>query len=225
MDGLFRFLKKLHPIFRKDRRQRDRKSCFIECYFMVRGCWYKGSIQVISENGAYISSDKSREFSPGEDIFLVSRNGVLLDQLSGEIVRVGSHGMGVQFQTSGFDDREPKTVQGYGYISEKEYGNKGKIRRRKLRWEPSSTTEVIKYRLYWSRDEAVGYHSDHADLGNVTKVTLPDGIASFPHVSGKFELGVSAVSQAGNESDLIKTTVHFDFSLPEAPRNLKVEDT
>lgn len=68
---------------------------------MVQGSWYKGSIQDISEGGAYIRSIQDRTFSLGEDILLVVQLKVLREQLRGKIIRMGSHGMAVEFQTSG----------------------------------------------------------------------------------------------------------------------------
>ena len=82
----------------------------------------------------------------------------------------------------------------------------------------------MKYRLYWSIDGGVDYHSDHVDVGNVTEVNFPNDIPSFPLTSGKVELGISAISEAGNESELTKTTIQMDFTVPGAPKNLRVED-
>ena len=98
-----------------------------------------------------------------------------------------------------------------------------KIKNRKIRWEPSATADV-RYRLYWSIGGGVDYHSEHAELGNVTEVNIPADIPLFPLISGNFELGISAISEAGNESDLTKATVHVDFAVPDAPKNLMVED-
>jgi len=99
----------------------------------------------------------------------------------------------------------------------------GKIKSRKVRWEPSPT-EGVRYRLYWSIGGGVDYYSDHADVGNVTEVMIPKDIPSFPLTSGRFELGISAINQAGNESELTKAIVHVDFTVPEAPQTLVIEE-
>jgi hypothetical protein len=75
----------------------------MEAYYMVQGHWYEGSIEDISEGGAYIRSIQDGKFSPSEDIFLVLRLRVLREQLKGKIIRVESHGIGVEFQASGSD--------------------------------------------------------------------------------------------------------------------------
>ena len=67
---------------------------------MVRGRWHKGSVQNISEGGAYIGTFEGRTFSPGEAVFLVARIRFLREQLRGKIAWVGPHGIGVAFQTT-----------------------------------------------------------------------------------------------------------------------------
>jgi hypothetical protein len=99
-----------------------------------------------------------------------------------------------------------------------------KIRRRRIRWDPSSSEGVIGYRLYWSRDGAVDYDSESAELGMVTQIELPDDVPSFPLIEGEMELGITAVTQTRNESDFVRVTTHFDFLVPEPPENLKIEE-
>jgi len=100
----------------------------------------------------------------------------------------------------------------------------GKIKQKKLRWEPAAGEEPAKYRLYWSDSGTLDYSSSFAEVGVVTQVILPDDIPSFPRIAGKLELGIAAVNQAGNESDLTKISAYFDFTVPEAPKSLVVED-
>jgi len=98
----------------------------------------------------------------------------------------------------------------------------GRVRRRTLRWEPSAG--AAKYRLYWSTQGPVGYESDFVELENKTMAILPDEVPTFPKIAGNIELGVSAVDTAGNESDITKAKVYVDFTVPEAPKVLRVED-
>ena len=100
----------------------------------------------------------------------------------------------------------------------------GKIRSKVVRWQPSETPKV-RYRLYWATCRPVSHNLDYADVGTVTEVTIPDDIPSFPLVSGKMVLGVSAVTESGNESEITATTADIDFTPPGAPENLRVEDT
>ena len=99
----------------------------------------------------------------------------------------------------------------------------GKIRSKVVRWQPSETPEV-RYRFYWATCRPVSHNLDYADVGTVTEVTIPDDIPSFPLVAGRIVLGVSAVAQLGNESEITTVTGDIDFTIPGAPRNLRVED-
>ena len=100
----------------------------------------------------------------------------------------------------------------------------GKIRKRKIRWEPSPSGEVIKYKLYWSETGPVDYESASKEVGNVTQVVLPDDVSCFPLTAGDIELGITGITSEGNESDFVRVSAHFDFKVPEAPKNLIIED-
>ena len=180
-------------------------------------------LQNVSEGGAYIGSINCGKVSPGQEIFLVPLIRTLCEEVCGKISWVGSNGMGVEFQLPELEPGEWAPVPDDTLASEKDSKNMGKVNNKKVRWEPSTTPDV-KYRLYWSIDGGVDYHSDHVDVGNVTEVNFPNDIPSFPLTSGKVELGISAISEAGNESELTKTIIQMDFTVPEAPKNLLVED-
>ncbi len=100
----------------------------------------------------------------------------------------------------------------------------GKIKQKRIRWNRSETPDVINYKLYWSEDDGVSYDSNHVTVGNVTELLLPDDLPSFPLIRSKVTFGVSAVDGAGNESDISKLTVDLDFTIPEAPKTIQIED-
>ncbi len=100
----------------------------------------------------------------------------------------------------------------------------GKIRQKRIRWEPSFSPDVVKYRLYWSQDGLVNYHSKYVDVGYLTEIFLPEGVPSFPSIRGTINLGISAVNEAGNESDITNVTAELDFVLPDPPKRLWVEE-
>lgn len=99
-----------------------------------------------------------------------------------------------------------------------------RLRKKRVRWSESTDSDVEGYRVYWVVGEGVGYDSDSTDVGNVTSIILPDDISSFPLIADEIELGVTAVNQAGNESDMTKFSTLFNFTAPEAPVGLVVED-
>jgi hypothetical protein len=98
----------------------------------------------------------------------------------------------------------------------------GKVRKRTVRWESSAGAQ--KYRLYWSRQGPVGYESEFAEIENKTLVILPDEIPSLPKIAGNIELEITAVNAVGSESDITIAMVYVDFTVPEAPKALTVED-
>lgn len=101
----------------------------------------------------------------------------------------------------------------------------GKIRQKKIRWDPSPSPDVTHYRIYWSEGETVDYGSAHAVVRDVGELLLPaDLLPSFPLIKSTICLGISAVDRAGNESDITTVRVELDFTVPDAPSGLRVDD-
>ena len=101
----------------------------------------------------------------------------------------------------------------------------GRVRGKRLSWEASPDPAVQGYRVYWEVGNNVGYGSTFADVGKVTSLLLPHDLPSFPLVSGRMEIGITSVSKSGNESDMRVLSAYLDFGRPEAPRNVKIENT
>ena len=99
-----------------------------------------------------------------------------------------------------------------------------KIRKSKIYWKPSNSPHLRSYRLYWDVGGNVNYHSEHADVGLRTEIILPDDVPSFPFVDGDIEIGITAVTDRGNESDIVKMSTSFDFAVPEAPSEVDSQD-
>jgi len=127
-------------------------------------------------------------------------------------------------QSNELDRFDTETVQKKSIQIEKGVEETGRIKKKIVRWQPSVSVDVKSYRLYWSKVGEVSYDSDHADLGHVTNVILPDDISSFPLVEGDIEFGVTAINNAGNESDITRLTLHLNFRVPDAPQDLRVEN-
>ena len=68
-----------------------------------------------------------------------------------------------------------------------------KLKPRMLQWQASPSAQVAFYKLYWSEEGAVDYDSDHAVVGNVTELLLPDGVEAFTPGNGPIEFGLTAV--------------------------------
>ena len=102
-----------------------------------------------------------------------------------------------------------------------------KIKRRRLKWVASNSSQVVGYKLYWSENGDLNYDSQWAMLGNVTEIVLPDDVKSFTPNGGPIEFGITAVDELGNESDMVTLTAPYQFSVPKAPDDLylqKLED-
>ena len=98
-----------------------------------------------------------------------------------------------------------------------------KIRKRRIRWNPSTAADIAGYKLYWAVGGGVSYDSDFAEVGRRTEVILPDEIPSFPLVEAEIELGITAFNEIGNESDMTKFSAPFEFAVPNPPGDLVVE--
>lgn len=98
-----------------------------------------------------------------------------------------------------------------------------KVKKRRLVWEPSTSPNVIGYKLYWAEGGGVHYDSPCAMIGNAPEVVLPEQVPSFPIVKGSIELGITAVNEVGNESDMVILAAPFQFSVPDAPTSPELE--
>ena len=98
-----------------------------------------------------------------------------------------------------------------------------KMKKRRLSWKASNSSQVVGYKLYWSAGGGVGYHSSCVRLNNVTEIVLPDDVASFTPANGPIEFGITAIDELGNESDMATLFAPYQFSVPEAPQGLKME--
>ena len=224
---LFQSTKRPGSDWAPEKRRHPRRECLTELKYWVRDQWFRGTVCNISAGGVYIRT--GARFYRGAKIILNLPLSLAAEPVQGVIAWVGFQGIGVKFREKA--EREvPETRFGSDqdvlnelFSFRKEQKKMGKIKNKRVRWEPSSTPGV-KYRLYWCIGRGVDYHSDHADLGNVTKINFPSDIPAFPLTSGKFELGISAITEAGNESELTKTTINIDFTVPEAPKKLMIDD-
>lgn len=134
-------------------------------------------------------------------------------ELRRPFVALGKGTRAVVPEPSAFVVRPSGTIKGVGRVSKK-----------KLSWKASPSPGVKGYRVYWEVGQRVDYDSTFADVGDVTALVLPDDIPSFPLVAGPMEIGITSVSENGNESDMRVLSVFVDFTRPDVPVNVKLED-
>jgi hypothetical protein len=220
---LIRSIRRLN-LLRMERRRYPRKACFVYVDYVVRGRSYNDAVNNISQGGVCIRTQ--RPFRPGAEIGLDFPLLGLTTHIEGRIAWAGPRSVGIEFRSVcaeakgiryNFDFRGEALI-----YAEKEVSEMGKIRKRTVRWEHSA--DAKKYRLYWSTQGPVGYESDFVELENKTQVIFPDEVPSFPKIAGEIELGITAVNAVGSESDITIARVYVDFTVPEAPKVLTVED-
>jgi hypothetical protein len=219
------------PIKEEERRRKTRKPCAIPVDYAVDDHPLKGLIQNLSSGGALLSSGGGH-FLVGQEIsmsFLMPPSGERVKS-QGKVAWRDKESIGVRFKdmdSKSFD----RDLSYFRSAHEKAVGwNKktvnpmGKARRKKVSWKPSTSADVSGYRLYWAMEKQVNYDSQYIELGNITDVTLPDDIPSLIQQAGNLQLGVTAISQSGNESDMTTLSAFIDFRLPEAPQELEIEN-
>lgn len=93
-----------------------------------------------------------------------------------------------------------------------------------LSFEPSGSPDVTGYRLYMEEAPAeVNYDSQSWDIGSTTSIDISvlDGMTTK---NGTYNLGISAVDGAGNESSMSKLEgVILDFEAPDPPGVISIE--
>jgi hypothetical protein len=191
----------------------------------------KGLIQNLSGGGALLSSGGGH-FLVGQEIsmsFLLPPSGEHVKS-QGRIAWSAKELIGIRFKdmdTKAFDRELACLLSAHEKAMGWDkgiLGAVGKARRKRVRWNPSPSSDVYGYRLYWAVGREVNYDSQYVELGNITDVTLPDEIPSLIQRIGDIQLGVTAINQAGNESDMAILSAFIDFRLPEAPKDLEIEN-
>lgn len=97
-----------------------------------------------------------------------------------------------------------------------------KIRKYKLSWQASDSDTVVSYKIYWSKNAEVRYHSKGIDVGKVTEIVLPD---RFSLSGGPIMFGVAAVDKDGNESDIVTLAEPYQPHIPKPPVGLSINPT
>lgn len=98
-----------------------------------------------------------------------------------------------------------------------------KVQNVTISFPPSDSPDVIGYKLYVEEAPAeLSYDSESWDVGNETSIDLSllDGMTTK---DGLYNLGVTAVDDAGNESSMsVASDVPLDFDAPNPPGGIVV---
>jgi len=98
-----------------------------------------------------------------------------------------------------------------------------KVLSTKLSFPPSESEDVVGYKLYVQQaPDPVTYDSQSFDLGNKTEIFI-SALPGLDQVDGVYNLGVTAVDDAGNESDMkVIEGVSLDFFAPAPVGDLTI---
>ena len=98
-----------------------------------------------------------------------------------------------------------------------------------LKFKASDSPDVVNYKLYLEEaPNPVTYDSESVDLGNVADADgyIVVDLSTFTELTtkdGTYNLGVTAIDDAGNESSMSKAdNVPLDFVAPDPPGALEL---
>ncbi|MFO7736939.1 MAG: PilZ domain-containing protein [Desulfatiglandaceae bacterium] len=214
---------------KNEKRKHIRKPYFMVVDFTALNKNYKDFIKNISTGGVFIATRLPMPIGQRVSMTFTLPTCKKHVKITGEIIRSNGKGIGVKFrlmeQLGGkLNLYCLKNVHDFIHDTRMEVKKLAKVRKKRVRWNASTDTSVSGYKLYWAIDQGVNYDSEFKEIGNVTEVVLPDDIPSFPLVAGDVEIGVTAVNSIGNESDMAASSARFDFTVPDAPTDVVVED-
>jgi hypothetical protein len=216
----------------EERRRHTRKPCTVPVDYAVDDHPLKGLIQNLSAGGALLSSGGGH-FLAGQEIsmsFLLPETGKPIRN-QGRIAWSGQKSLGIRFKdmdTKAFEKELNHLKSAHEKAIDLDKTNvdtAGRARRKKVSWQPSTSPNVSGYRLYWAIGGQVDYDSPYIEVDDTTEVTLPDDIPSLFQQTGDIQLGVTAISQAGNESDMTKLNAFIDFRIPGPPQDFEMKNT
>ena len=100
---------------------------------------------------------------------------------------------------------------------------------KRIEWDVSGTVDVIAHRVYVAPDpDPLNYLSPMVEIlmtdTPTNAVVVPGDFPGFPLRDVMYQIGVTSVDDAGNESDMEIITAPFDFDAPDAPTNVRVVD-
>ena len=102
------------------------------------------------------------------------------------------------------------------------------VRKKRVRWDADpNTPDIIAHKVYVAKEaDVLDYASPNVQVTMPqTEIILPDAYppGTFDE-DVNYQVGISAVDDVGNESNIVIVTAPFDFIAPGAPSNIVVEN-
>lgn len=99
----------------------------------------------------------------------------------------------------------------------------GSVKQYKITWTKSPSGDVVGYNIYYVPEgDILNYGSPHVSVGDVDTILIPTDTPEFPFIDGVYQIGLAAVDDVGNMSDIIAKTVPFDLIVPDVPSGLEI---
>lgn len=101
-----------------------------------------------------------------------------------------------------------------------------KVIKKRIKFVPSDGVDVVAHRVYIAPDpDELTYASLHVDVPvPESELIVPDEFPGFPMRDVMYSVGVTAIDDVGNESDMAVILAPFDFDAPPAPAGVVIED-
>lgn len=102
----------------------------------------------------------------------------------------------------------------------------GRVTKKKIKFIASTSEDVAAHRIYVApAPDELTYASPMVELLMPdVEVIVPDEFPGFPLRDVMYKIGVTAIDDIGNESDMVILDAPFDFSAPDAPTGVEVVD-
>lgn len=97
-----------------------------------------------------------------------------------------------------------------------------KIVGKKVKWVASTAADVVAHKVYVCPEgTTMDYNTPAAQVNMPTLEYVLPGVFNMS-VEQNYQVGISAVDDVGNESDIVKVTIPFDLVAPTAPSGVQV---
>lgn len=97
-----------------------------------------------------------------------------------------------------------------------------RIKTKTIHWDPSPDSDVTIYRVYYAKGSAVDYTNPFIETANTEVVAPNDFPADTFDEDTDYTIGVTAVDNQGNESDMVVLSHPFDFIPPQPVDGLQI---
>lgn len=101
-----------------------------------------------------------------------------------------------------------------------------KVISKRISWTAATTPDIVAHRVYVEPEGTlIDYNSFNTTVDMPkTDIVVPGEFPGWPMEEGNYGVGISSVDDMGNESDITIISSPFDFSAPDAPTGVVVED-